>query len=319
MRRRRDFNHELVLKGAWSGWIRVLAISLGIACLANADPPQGASVEVGGLIELADQPGSMEFEVVTEDDGIRNGPEYRGSTIYVPNGVDGPAPAVVVVPGYRSREVSIKAWGPFLASHGFVTMTIGTNRLAAFPFERGTALLDAIETLRIENHRSGSPLEGRIDLSRIAVAGWSMGGGGAQHAAARDSRIAAVVAFCPWHDGLKIDHESPLLVIAGETDFLARPEKHARRHFESVADPTPRLYFEVRRAGHWVANDPDQARGEVGRAVLAWLKLHLERDRRFDDVLDVKPPSAVRYERRPSDEGERNGEDQMPVESVESR
>ena len=319
MRRQRDSKAECGLVGVSLGSILVVALSLAVTCATYADPPERAGVDLGDLIERADQRGGLEFEVVTEDDGIRDGPGYRGSTIYVPSGLDGPAPAVVVVPGYRSREVSIKAWGPFLASHGLVTMTIGTNRLAAFPFERGTALLDAIETLRIENGRPGSPLEGRIDLSRIAVAGWSMGGGGAQHAAARDSRIAAVVAFCPWHDGSKIDHTAPLLVIAGETDFLARPERHARRHFRSVADPTPRLYYEVRRAGHWVGNAPDHSRGEVGRAVLAWLKLHLEGDQRFDEVLDVEPPSAVRYERKPSADGERNVEDRAPVEPAESR
>lgn len=274
-----------------------MAISLAFAISAVASPPIVAP-EIRRLVEGADATGPFEFEVIEEEDGIRDGPDYKGATIYVPKDRQGPLPAVVVVPGFQSREVSIKKWGPFLASHGIIAMTIGTNRLRDFPRERASALLDAIATLRSETVREGSPLQGRVAIDRLGVVGWSMGGGGAQYAASMDPTLAAVVAFCPWHDGAAIEHQAPLLVIAGETDFLARADRHARRHLEVVTESTPRLYFEVRRAGHWVANDPRYARGEVGRAVLAWLKLHLEDDRRFDAVLDVKPSSAVHYERR---------------------
>ena len=298
---------DVVLRRRFGG---VFAVLIGFMASVHAfalDPPpasEAASPSVApqsaltrGLVER----GTLTVEIIDADEVLRNGPDYQGGTIYLPKDRDGALPAVVIVPGFKAREVSIKKWGPFLASHGILTMTIGTNELNARPRDRAKALLDAVETLRTETERSGSPLEGRIDPERIAVAGWSMGGGGAQHAAVRDPDIAAVVAFCPWHDGIRIRHSVPLLVIAGETDFLASADGHARRHFESVTDETPRLYFEVRRAGHWVANDPGNARGEVGRSVASWLKWHLEGDERYDAVLDVEPTSAVHYERLPVD------------------
>ena len=289
-------------------FVSVSVILIGFVASVEAvvaDPPPApeavSPVDAPGaaLIRDLEERGPLKVEIIDADEVLRNGPNYQGGTIYLPEDRDGALPAVVIVPGFKAREVSIKKWGPFLASHGILTMTIGTNHLNARPRDRATALLDAVETLRTETERIGSPLEGRIDPERIAVAGWSMGGGGAQHAAVRDPNVAAVVAFCPWHDGMKISHSVPLLVVAGETDFLASADGHARRHFNSVTEETPRLYFEVRRAGHWVANDPSNARGEVGRAVASWLKWHLEGDEQYDAVLDVEPTSAVHYERLP--------------------
>jgi hypothetical protein len=45
------------------------------------------------------------------------------------------------VPGWVSTEADIRAWGPFLASHGIVTMTAGTNdAVGDLPPDRATAL-----------------------------------------------------------------------------------------------------------------------------------------------------------------------------------
>jgi hypothetical protein len=69
-------------------------------------------------------------------------------------------------------------WGPFLASHGIVTMTIGTNSGSDPPDTRKDALLDALETIKSEQTRMGSPLMGKLALDALATMGWSMGGGG---------------------------------------------------------------------------------------------------------------------------------------------
>ncbi|MFP6796246.1 MAG: hypothetical protein VB933_04175, partial [Pseudomonadales bacterium] len=59
--------------------------------------------------------------------------------------------------------------------------------------------------------------------------------------------------------------------------------------------------FEVRGAGHWVANGPkgvyrDTGNGDVGRIALAWLKVFLVGDERYRKFLLVKPRSASRFE-----------------------
>ena len=52
---------------------------------------------------------------------------FGGGTIHYPTGTSGTMGAVVVIPGFVSAESSIEWWGPKLASHGFVVMTIDTN------------------------------------------------------------------------------------------------------------------------------------------------------------------------------------------------
>src|SRR5690606_9188766 len=135
-------------------------------------------------LESISDPGMFTVATLTEADGIRNGPAYAGATIYYPTNATPPYPSIVIVPGYISAQSTIQAWGPFLASHGIVTMTIGTNSLLDNPPARRDALLDAIITITEENTRTGSPLNGQIDTESFAVSGWSMGGGGAQLAAA---------------------------------------------------------------------------------------------------------------------------------------
>ena len=54
-----------------------------------------------------------------------------------------------------------------------------------------------VEALKEEHARSGSPLAGRLDVTRFAVAGWSMGGGGCLLAALADPSLKSVLAFAP--------------------------------------------------------------------------------------------------------------------------
>ena len=87
-----------------------------------------------------------------EPSGIRNGVYYDGATIYCPvNGTN--LSSIVLVPGFMNTEFTIQNWGPFLASYGIVTMTIGTNSLTDNEFDRRDALQDAIISLKEENTR----------------------------------------------------------------------------------------------------------------------------------------------------------------------
>ena len=247
--------------------------------------------------------GPYNVERLREADGLRDGPGYRGATIYYPAETSHPLASVVIVPGWGSSERSIQGWGPFFASHGIVTMTIGTNNPPKdFPKDRADALIDAIATLAAENTREESPIFQRLDLSRIAVSGWSMGGGGAQLAAVQNPTLKAAIGLCPWHEpGGIFNHAVPLLIIGGENDRRAPFNEHALIHYCTTPSTTPKLLFEVRGAGHWVANGPkgiyrDTGNGDVGRIALAWLKVFLVGDERYRKFLLTEPESASRFE-----------------------
>lgn len=245
-------------------------------------------------------PGEYNVGSLTESDGIRNGPGYAGATIYYPTDATPPFTSIVIVPGYVSPQSSIQSWGPFLASHGIVTMTIGTNNFFDFPIDRKNALLDAINTLSEENIRADSPLIGELDIERVAVGGWSMGGGGAQLAAAADTTIKAVVALCPWLETSQLapadlDHPVPLLIFTGEQDGIAPPASHAYVHYDYTPESTNKLLFEIDNAGHSVANDPIGGEEYVGKIALSWLQQYLIGDSCYCPLVLDAPPIASSY------------------------
>lgn len=233
---------------------------------------------------------------LVEADGLRDGPDYRGATVYYPTDLEGPLTGMVIVPGFRAPESSVGRWGPYLASHGIVTMTIGTNRRGDMPEDRADALLDAVKTLEAENEREGSPLAGRLDVERIGVGGWSMGGGGAQLAAVRNPELDAVLALCPWKPGHAFEHPVPVMILSGENDRPAPPSMHADVHYRSTPKETPRLLFEVAEGNHYLPWNPANSDGAVGRVALLWLKVHLEDDDAWRPLLRERPKTASRYE-----------------------
>ena len=247
-------------------------------------------------LENLTNPGPYEIATLTEADGIRNGPDYAGATIYYPTNGTEPFASIAMVPGFTALPSSIEEWGPFYASHGIVTIIIGTNSLVDFPEVRANALLDALETIKQENTRSTSPLEGALNTTQLAVSGWSMGGGGAQRAAVLDNTISAVVALCPYLNNSALNHNAALLIFSGEEDTIAPPSEQADVHYSNTPNTTDKLLFEVANGDHSVANTPNGGDGVVGQIALSWLKLQLEEKECYCPLLTnnllLNPPAA---------------------------
>ena len=232
----------------------------------------------GVNIENLSNPGPFEVLTLNESGGIRNGPDYSSATIYYPVNANPPFASIAIVPGFNSLPFTVEQWGPFYASHGIVTIIIGTNSLFNFPEARALALLDALDTIRAENSRINSPLEGALNLNQLAVSGWSMGGGGAQRAAVLDDRISGVIALCPYLLNANLNHESSLLIFSGENDPTAPPGIHADIHYDSTPNETNKLLFEIDNGNHSVANSPNGGNGIIGKIALTWLKLYVEQN-----------------------------------------
>lgn len=251
-------------------------------------------------VESLTNPGPYEVATLTEVDGIRNGPDYLGATIYYPTNATPPFASIAIVPGFVSLPSSVEEWGPFYASHGIVTIIIGTNTLFDLPETRALALLDALETIKQENTRTNSPLEGSLNLNQLAVSGWSMGGGGAQRAAVLDNSIAGVVALCPYLNSPSLNHDSPVLIFSGQNDAVAPPLLHANIHYNVTPNTTNKVLFEVANGDHSVANTPNGGNGAVGKIALSWLKQYVEGNNCYcplltDDLL-LDPPAASKLE-----------------------
>jgi len=236
-----------------------------------------------------------------ESDGVRDGDDYYGSTVYYPQNTAGLLPSIIIIPGYLNPELSIQAWGSFLASHGIVCMTIGTNSIFDEVMDRKKALKDALISLKAEQVRINSPLFNNLDTNLIALGGWSMGGGGAQLVAVEDPSIKAILAFCPWIDPTDVspallNHSTPILIFSGQIDVVAPPVTHADIHYNYTPSSTNKLKYEVFGGGHTIANTPLGGLGEVGRMGLSWLKKYLVNDSCYCPLLLDIPTTASDYQ-----------------------
>jgi dienelactone hydrolase len=279
---------------------------------AGADPggaagSGGGAAGAGGGVAgaaggppLGDAPTAMTasnkgpYTVKTYTSGYKDGAQFADATVHYPDGAPPPYPIVTVVPGFVSPQSSIQTWGPFLASHGIVTMTIGTNSTADPPATRELALMDSLDSLAGENTRTGSPLVGKLDLTRKAVMGWSMGGGGTLLAANDHPELKAVVSMCAWNPGFQYTKDTvPTLMFAGTADTLAGGQSQG--FYTSIPAMTPKLLYEVNGGSHFVSNDPAGENKQIGLFGLSWLKVYLVGDDRYKQFLLVKPMNAATY------------------------
>jgi hypothetical protein len=255
----------------------------------------------GVTISSATANGNYNVASYIESDGIRDGGDYDGSTIYYPQNTAGLLPSIIIIPGYLNPELSIQAWGSFLASHGIVCMTIGTNSIFDEVMDRKIALQDALISLKAEQVRINSPLFNNLDTNLIALGGWSMGGGGAQLVAVENPNIKAILAFCPWIDPAVvspalINHSTPILIFSGQIDVVAPPGAHADVQYNYTPNSTKKLKYEVFGGTHTIANTPLGGFGEVGRMGLSWLKKYLVNDSCYCPLLLDVPTTASDYQ-----------------------
>jgi hypothetical protein len=258
-------------------------------CGPNAFACRGADPTMATALGTAKGP----YAVGMMTDGYRNGPNFADATIFYPMGDDAKAPfgCVSVCPGFASPQSSIRPWGPFLASHGIVTITIGTNSTSDPPETRATALMDALMTCTAENERMGSPLMGKIDKNHVGVSGWSMGGGGTLIAAAANPTLKAAVSFAAWSPTGGSMNKVPVLMFEGTADPLAAGMSET--YYSQTADSVDKMLFEVNGAGHDVANNPANSMGLVGLYGLSWWKVYLEGDERYRQFLLLPKPSIT--------------------------
>jgi dienelactone hydrolase len=239
--------------------------------------------------------------------------DVTSAHIYYPVGATPPFTAISIVPGFTAAESSIADWGPFVASYGIVAMTFGTSNpstgasdTSVLPPVREAALIDALTTIKDENTRSGSPLNGKLDVMRLGVAGWSMGGGGTLLAANTHPELQACFAMEPWNPSTTYPMDTvPTLIFGGTSDGLAGPPM-PQNQYQSIPATTPKMLYVVQSGTHFVATSPTNSTTDmapesmstpnVARFGISWLKVFLECDTRYRQFLLVKPSDASEFD-----------------------
>jgi triacylglycerol lipase len=235
--------------------------------------------------DSAAQNGSFTFASYTS--GYADSPAYAAATIYYPTSATPPFAGVAISPGFL--ETQLTGWGDFLASHGFIVLTLDTNTSTDQPPARADALMAAIGTLQSENTRQGSPLMGMVDTSRFAIMGHSMGGGGTLIAAnAHSSELRAAIPLAPWEPGMTFPQITvPTMIMAGQSDTIAPIAQNATVHYGSIPTTTTKAYAEFASADHFVANNP-HTNATVARLGLSWLKVFVDGDLRYKQFIHTE-------------------------------
>ncbi len=234
---------------------------------------------------------------------------YAAGTVYYPSDGKPPFGGIAICPGFRETQAEIDWWGPRLASHGFVVLTIDVKDRKDLPAARSEPLMAALETLRAENSQQNGALFGKVDPRRLAVMGHSMGGGAALIVAeAHGTELKAAIPFMPWCRAPKAFPKIivPTLIIAGENDKLAAASRHARVFYASIPASTHKMYLEIKGGHHGVANGSadgtftslsriegcgtEEQRQIISRYVVSWLKLYVDGDERYRQFIYQELP-----------------------------
>ncbi|MDT0306896.1 dienelactone hydrolase family protein [Streptomyces sp. DSM 44917] len=219
-------------------------------------------------------------------ESVPAGSGFAGGTVYYPTDTSqGTFGAIAFSPGFLENQSAVSWYGPRLASNGFVVVTINTNSGFDAPDQRADQLMAALEWLTTR-----SSVRTRVDPNRLAVAGHSMGGGGALSAVSENPELRAAISLTPWHtDNAWSEVTVPTLIVGAERDWIAPVRSHAEPFYQSLTGARERAYLEMNNANHFVTNRSNET---IGRTVLAWAKRYVDNDSRYEQFLCPAPQAG---------------------------
>jgi predicted dienelactone hydrolase len=204
---------------------------------------------------------------------------FGGGDIYYPTSTTaGTFGAVAIAPGYTASRSSMAWLAPRLASQGFVVFNIDTLTRSDQPASRGRQLLAALDYLT-----GSSSVRSRIDATRLAVVGHSMGGGGTLEAAKSRPSLQAAVPLTPWNlDKTWPELRTPTLVIGAESDTVAPVSSHSIPFYTSMPSSLDKAYLELNNASHFA---PNTSNTTIAQYSISWLKRFVDDDLRYEQFL----------------------------------
>ena len=210
-------------------------------------------------------------------------PGFGAASIYYPTTTtQGTFGGVAISPGYTAGRDTVAWLGPRLASQGFVVIVIDTNSRYDQPASRGDQLLAALDYLT-----GSSAVRARVDASRLAVVGHSMGGGGTLEAAKDRPSLQAAVPLTGWNtDKTWPEVRTPALVIGAESDSVAPVGSHSIPFYTSLTSAPERAYLELNGASHFAPNSPNTV---IAANTIAWLKRFVDTDTRYSQFICPGP------------------------------
>ena len=165
-------------------------------CSWNAE--QNVCEEISGGGGGSSELGPYEVATYTQNDGLQPGSLYADATIYHPIGYNDLLGSIILGAGFGGDQESMENWAYYFSSYGFVSATIQYNDPVndSHGF-RAEAMLELINSIKMEDDRPNSPLYNALDTNEFAAVGYSLSGGSVQLAAVLNSSLSAVIALNP--------------------------------------------------------------------------------------------------------------------------
>ncbi|WP_247650009.1 dienelactone hydrolase family protein [Clavibacter capsici] len=236
------------------------AFVLAVACAAALAGPVTAHADDAGKVD----------EITVPRNDVSG---FGGGTVFAPEVTAGTKlGAVIVTPGYSDTQADMRWYGTDLAAAGFVVFTIDTLHTQDRPQARADEMLAASDYLT-----GSSAVADEVDPDRVAVLGYSFGGGGALAAAEARHSLRAAIALMPFD--VRVSYRAditPSLIITGQSDHVAFPFLMGKRMYRSLPASTPRQYLELRGVGH--AGGERTPNDTIRDAVITFLDRYLDDD-----------------------------------------
>ncbi len=241
--------------------------------------PTKASLEAAGSFEVASAK-------ITRTEAKSFG--YGGATIYYPKSGTQTFGIVSLTPGFLGTQSVYVPLAQRMASHGFVVINLDTNNIFDQPEQRAKQMAGAIKQVTEQAQAGKAAFSAVADTSRRAVVGHSMGGGGSLAAARNDATLKAAVPLTPWHLTKSFSTiQVPTMIVACEKDTIAPNNQHSNPFYASLNTSLARGKVEIKGADHMCplsfAKAADQT--NVAKMTIAWLKLFLDEDQRYADLV----------------------------------
>ncbi|MEV8439973.1 cellulose binding domain-containing protein [Actinosynnema sp. NPDC051121] len=204
---------------------------------------------------------------------------FGGGVIYYPTDTSqGKFGAIAIVPGYTATWAAEGAWmGPWLASFGFVVIGIDTNTRNDWDNARGQQLLAALDYLT-----QRSSVRDRVDATRTAVMGHSMGGGGAAYASLQRPSLKTSIGLAPASFSQNLTTTKvPTMLLSGQNDTTVSPAS-VLSLYNGIPAGVEKAYLELSNVGHLfpTSNNPTMMRN-----IIPWFKIFIDSDTRYTQFL----------------------------------
>jgi alpha/beta superfamily hydrolase len=191
---------------------------------------------------------------------------------------------IILAPPFTVQNSANANTARFLASHGFVVLAYDANTAMDFPSQRASQGEAAMRWLT-----NSSSVRDRIDSSRMAFGGFSMGGGATMEVANRTPSLKAAMPMVPWHSTKSFSRVTvPTLFLTAQNDTVAGNSSHSIPFYNSIPSGTPKTYAEARGTSHMM---PQNLTPALKRYAVSWMKRYVDNDTRYTQFITQRDSS----------------------------